>query len=168
MQNPRSSKLEEDVKHTIEQEIRRERKFSLASAIAQESSDFLKGESPVPRLQQVKSELINFVNHHIDDPSGTLQATLHELIQSDDAICSRHFETPLRALPELLHPLTTREVALQDFVRRVDMRWGQIHDERPRFKRPGVPPHPDDEYTYGSIRAQLVRLLSAVQQAAQQ
>jgi hypothetical protein len=39
---------------------------------------------------------------------------------------------------------------LREFVRRVDMRWGQMYDERPHFERPGHPPHPDDEYTLSS------------------
>ena len=51
-----------DADQAIEQEIRQGRKFSLADAIGQEGSDFLKGESPSPKLVQVKNELQGFVN----------------------------------------------------------------------------------------------------------
>ena len=147
----------------IEQEIRQGRKFSIASAIGKEGGDFLKGESPVPKLLQVKNELLVFVRQNLHDPSGALQATLQELIRADDVICSRYFEAPLSALVELLHPLTVQETLLQDFVRRVDMRWGQIYDERPHFERPGHPPHPEDEYTYESVRTQLSELITVAE-----
>lgn len=153
-----------EVDQTIEQDIRRGRKFSLADAIGREGSDFLKGESPVPKLLQVKNELRGFVNTHLQDASGALQATLIDLIQSDDVVCSRYFDTPLLALIDLLHPLLTHDAYLREFVRRVDMRWGQLYGERPYFERPGQPPHPDDEYTIASVRSQLQGLLTIVQQ----
>ncbi|MGD1942912.1 MAG: hypothetical protein ACFB0G_16545 [Leptolyngbyaceae cyanobacterium] len=148
----------------IEQEIRRGQKFSMAAAIGQEAGDFLKGESPVPKLLQVKNELRGFVGQHLADPSGALQAVLQDLIQSDDVICSRYFDAPLQALVELLRPMTVQDALLQDLVRRVDMRWGEIYDERPRFQQPGQPPHPEDEYTYESVRQQLIALLAIAEQ----
>ncbi|MEM6714462.1 MAG: hypothetical protein AAF827_17510 [Cyanobacteria bacterium P01_D01_bin.6] len=153
-----------DADQAIEQEIRQGRKFSLADAIGQEGSDFLKGESPVPKLVQVKNELQGFVNNYLDDAAGALQATLLETIQTDDVVCSRHFDAPLQALTELLQPLLTQDAYLREFVRRVDMRWGQMYDERPHFERPGHPPHPDDEYTIASVRSQLQALMTVVQQ----
>ena len=148
----------------IEQEIRHGQKFSMAAAIGQAAGNFLKGESPVPKLLQVKNELRGFVSQHLVDPSGALQAVLQELIQSDDVICSRHFDAPLQALIELLRPMTVQDALLQDLVRRVDMRWGEIYDERPRFQRPGQPPDPEDEYTYESVRQQLIALLAIAEQ----
>lgn len=153
-----------DADQAIEQEIRQGRKFSLADAIGQEGSDFLKGESPVPKLVQVKNELQGFVNNYLDDAAGALQATLLETIQTDDVVCSRHFDAPLQALTEILQPLLTQDAYLREFVRRVDMRWGQMYDERPHFERPGHPPHPDDEYTIASVRSQLQALMIIVQQ----
>ncbi|MEM1281255.1 MAG: hypothetical protein AAGG53_14835, partial [Cyanobacteria bacterium P01_H01_bin.152] len=70
----------------------------------------------------------------------------------------------LQALTELLQPLLTQDAYLREFVRRVDMRWGQMYDERPHFERPGHPPHPDDEYTIASVRSQLQALMIIVQQ----
>lgn len=146
----------------IEQEIRQGRTFSLADMIGQEAGNFLKGESPVPKLLQVQNELIAFVEQHLVDSSGALQATLRDLIQGDDMICSQHLNTPLDALSQMIQGLLAREALLRDFVRRVDMKWGQLYDERPYFEKSGQPPHPADEYTHASVRAQLTQLLSAI------
>ncbi len=151
-----------DLDRKIEQEIRQGRTFSLADMIGQEAGNFFKGESPVPKLIQVKTELIAFVEHHLTDPSEALQATLREFIQADDLICSQYLDAPLDALSEFLQSLLEQETLLQDFVRRVDMKWGEIYDERPHFEKPGQPPHPADEYTYASVQAQLTKLLSVV------
>lgn len=153
-----------DADQAMEREIRQGRKFSLADAIGREGSDFLKGESPVPKLLQVKHELRGFVSTHLSDSSGALQATLLDLIQSDDEVCSRHCDRPLLALVGLLQPLLAHDIYLREFVRQVDMRWGQMSGERPHFERPGHPPHPDDEYTIASVRSQLQTLLTIVQQ----
>ena len=85
------------------------------------------------------------------------------MIQTDDVICSRYFDAPLYALAEMLQPLLTQDAYLREFVRRVDMRWGQLYDERPHFEQPGHPPHPDDEYTIASVRSQLQGLMAAIQ-----
>ncbi|NEQ44751.1 MAG: hypothetical protein F6K00_14795 [Leptolyngbya sp. SIOISBB] len=154
---------ESDDDQAIEREIRQGRKFSLADVIGQEGSDFLKGESPVPKLVQVKNELKGFVSLHLRDASGALHAILLEVIQTDDVICSRYFDAPLHALAEMLQPLLTQDAYLREFVRRVDMRWGQLYDERPHFEQPGHPPHPDDEYTIASVRSQLQGLMAAIQ-----
>ena len=161
---PSQQPSESDADQAIEREIRQGRKFSLADAIGQEGSDFLKGESPVPKLLQVKHELKGFISVHLQDAAGALQATLIEVIQADDVVCSRYFDAPLQALVEMLRPLLTHDAYLREFVRRVDMRWGQMYDERPHFERPGHPPHPDDEYTVESVRSQLQALMTAIPQ----
>jgi hypothetical protein len=155
------SNSNQDSNRAIELEIRQGRKFSIADAIGKEGGSFMKGESPVPKLLQVKNELIGFVGYHLQDPAGALHAVLRDLIQSDDIVCSRNFETPLVGLIELLQPLLSQKVLLYEFVRQVDMRWGQIYGERPHFQRPGHPPHPDDEYTHESVHHQLNELLLA-------
>lgn len=163
-QTPQGSTPSPPLDADIEQEIRRGRRFSIADAIAQSGGDFLKGESPVPKLVQVKNELLGFIGAHLQDSSGALLATLRDLIQSDDVVCSRHFDAPLCALEALLTPILVHEAYLHEFVRQVDMRWGRMYDERPRFQKPEQPPHPDDEYTHESVRSQLEALLLAVRQ----
>ena len=119
--------------------------------IDQEAGNFLKGDSPVLKLLQVKTELIAFIEQHLIDPSEALQETLQELIQADDLVRSQHLNVPLDALSEFLQSLLEQETLLQDFVRRVDMKWGEIYDERPHFEKPGHPSYPADEYTYASV-----------------
>ncbi|MGF1460008.1 MAG: hypothetical protein ACFBSG_13400 [Leptolyngbyaceae cyanobacterium] len=150
----------------LEQEIRQGRQFSLAEAIAQQGGDFLKGESTIPRLTQVKNELMVFIRTHLNDPSGALLATLLDLVRMEDAACSRHLDSPLGALVELLQPLVTQESHLREFVWRVDMRWGRMYGERPHFKYSGQPPHPDAEYTLESVRSHLQGLITAVRAEA--
>lgn len=157
-----TAEKDSDLDQKIEQEIRQGRKFSLADVIGQEAGNFLKDESPVPRLLQVKTELIAFIEQHLVDSPGALQATLRDSVQTDDLVCSQHLNAPLDALSKFLQSLLEQEALLQDFVRRVDMKWGEIYDERPHFQRPGQPPHPDDEYTHASVRAQLTQFLSVV------
>ncbi len=147
----------------VEAEIRRGRNFSLADLIGQEGGDFLKGDSPVPRLIQVKNEILGFLNAHLSDPEGALQATLREWVSADDIVCSRYFDQPLGALAEMLSTLLAQDVLFYDFVRRVDMQWGQLYGDRPHFQQPGQAPHPDDRYTHAFVRSQLVALLNSLQ-----
>lgn len=146
----------------IEQEIRQGRTFSLAEVIGQEAGSFLKGDSPIPKLSQVKAELIAFIEQHLVDPPEALKVVLRELIEADDLPCSQHLNAPLNALSAFLQSLLDRDTLLHDFVRRVDMKWGQIYDEPPYFEQPGQLPHPDDEYTHASVREQLSELLAIV------
>jgi hypothetical protein len=67
---PSDSELEAN--KAIEQEIRQSRKYSLADAISQEGGDFLKGESPIPKLVQVKSAIKHFINLHLSRCGGSL------------------------------------------------------------------------------------------------
>ncbi len=147
----------------IEKEIREGRRYSLAEAIGREGGSFLKGESPVPKLVQIKSELKQFILSHLEDPSGALQDMLVKLVEADDVVCARYPDAPLSALEDLLKPLLSQEGQLIEFVRQVDMHWGQKFGERPHFERPGHPPHPDDEYTIASVRQQLQELVAGVQ-----
>jgi hypothetical protein len=53
---------------------------------------------------------------------------------------------------------------LYELVRRVDVKWSQIYDERPYFQQPGQAPHPDDEYTHESVRLTLNQFLETLAQ----
>ncbi len=45
-----------------------------------------------------------------------------------------------------------------EFVRQVDLKWGQMYQERPFFQKPGQNAHPEDEYSHESVKAQLLSL----------
>ncbi|MDC0834751.1 hypothetical protein POG22_17325 [Geitlerinema sp. CS-897] len=143
------------------------RKFTLADAIAKEGGTFLKGESPVPKLEQAKATIHYFIDRNLSDISGALQAILQRWLDEDTIRVARNLETPLQALLELLDSLVNNSEMLYEFVRQVDVKWGELNDERPHFQRPHQPPHPEDEYTHESVRQQLLELRRRVEASLQ-
>ncbi|HIK44760.1 MAG TPA: hypothetical protein IGR64_07695 [Leptolyngbyaceae cyanobacterium M65_K2018_010] len=139
----------------IQQEIRRDRPFSLADVIGQEAGNFMQGESPVPRLVQARGEATQYLKEHLEDLPGALQQVLQQWIEADEARMSRHLDTPVNALKELLETVLQSPETLYELVRQADMTWGRLYDERPYFQQPGQDPHPQDEYTHESVRATL-------------
>ncbi|NJL84642.1 MAG: hypothetical protein HC890_20060 [Chloroflexaceae bacterium] len=150
-----SNQSEPEETELIQQEILLERKFSLAELIGREGGSFLKGESPVPKLVQVLAEINLFIDQHLVDSSGALQSVLKDWVKNDEARVSRYFETPLAALGEIVTILLENPPLFYEFVRQVDIRWGQLYRDRPYFQRPGQAPHPDDEYTHESVHQHL-------------
>lgn len=138
------------------------RERTLADVIGQAGGDFLKGESPVPRLIQRKTELKLFANDHLQDSEGALLSVLQTRIDEADALISEHLELPLIALTTMVEQVLDNSALLTEIVRQADFRWGQIYGERPHFEIPGKPPHPDDPYTITSVTAQLKNLLWAI------
>ena len=140
----------------IERECRQGRKFSIADLISQEGGgDFLKGASPVPPLLQAKTEIKFFIEGNLPDTSGILQAALYAWVADRESLVSQHLDLPLMALQQVVAALLDNPQLLYEFVRQVDVRWGQTNDERPYFQKPGQPAHPEDEYTHASVRQQL-------------
>ncbi len=161
--NSEKSQPERKPPHQLEEEeIRRDmltgREFTLADVIGQEGGSFMKGESPVPKLVQVKTEINNLISQNLQDVSGVLQAVLYRWVDEDIARISKHLDSPLQALLGLLKSILENPPILYELVRQVDMLWGEINNERPYFQRPGEQPHPDDEYTHESVYQQLVEL----------
>ena len=142
----------------IQREILAGRKFSLAEAIGREGGDFLKGESPVPKLVQATTEINTFIAINLQDSSGALQAVLQTWISTDEAGVSQNLDSPLQALKQMLDKILDNSELLYELVRQVDFQWGKMYDERPYFQSPGQPPHPNDEYTHESVEEQLTSL----------
>ena len=144
----------------IQREILAGRKFSLAEAIGREGGDFLKGESPVPKLVQATTEINTFIAINLQDSSGALQAVLQTWISTDEAGVSKNLDSPLTALKQMLDNIIDNSELLYELVRQVDFQWGKMYAERPYFQSPGQPPHPDDEYTHESVEEKLKSLLT--------
>lgn len=153
---------DQDDHREVLQEILAGRKFSLAELIGREGGSFMKGESPVPKLLQVKTEINFLIDQNLTDSSGALKAVLQTLIAADEIFVSRHLDSPLNALKEFLEMITQSSELFYELVRQVDFKWGQIYRERPYFQQPGQAPHPDDEYTHESVHRQLINLLNAL------
>ena len=139
------------------------REFTLADVIAQAGGNFLKGESPIPKLVQIKNELKLFISQNLHDLSGSLQAILQiEVDQADKAI-SHHLDQPLLVLEELVEQSLNQPETFYELVKQVDFKYGQMYEERPHFQSPGAPAHPDDEYSHESVRVQLTNFLERIE-----
>lgn len=143
-----------DRENEIQQDILSGQKYSLASAIAREGGSFLKGESPVPKLVQVTTEINLFIDKNLPDSSGALQSVLKRWVKSD-SIVSQHLEEPLTALDRILQKIINNQELFYEIVRQTDLKWGQMYQERPYFQQPGQPPHPEDEYSHESVQEKL-------------
>lgn len=146
----------------LQRDILQGRKFTLADLIAREGGDFLKGESPVPKLVQVTTEIKQFIAANLGDSSGALQAILQLVVDEETGKVSQNLDSPLQALAAILEEFLDRPPLLHELVHRVDVRWGQMYGERPHFQQPGQIPHPEDEYTHDCVRERLVKLLEKV------
>ena len=148
---------EQDI--ALEQEIRRERKFSLNEALGRMADQgMMKGGSPVPPHQQAEFEIGRYLRDHLSDPSGILPLVIVRHVKRSEQFLHDPTE-PLSVLSGNIQRLLQSPDLLNELVREADMEWGQMHEERPHFEREGDPPHPDDPYTVESLRAALSRLL---------
>jgi hypothetical protein len=148
----------------LTKDIVERREFTLADFIAQEGADFLKGESPVPKLVQVVTEIKQFIAANLGDSSGALQAILQLMVDEELSKVSQNLDTPVGALELIVEEILDNQELLYELVHRVDVKWGQIYGERPYFQQPNQKPHPEDEYTHTSVRDKLVIFLATVKQ----
>lgn len=149
-----NSQRDRDQEENLQRDILSDRKYSLAEAIGREGGNFLKGESPVPKLVQVTTEVNLFIDQNLPDSSGGLQSVLKRWVKSDPLL-SQHLESPLKGLDKILEKILTQKGLFYEMVREADLKWGQMYQERPYFQKPGDPPHPEDEYTHESVREKL-------------
>ena len=149
--------MNEEQNRRIEKEILSEQKYSLANAIGREGGNFLKGESPVPKMVQITTEINLFIDQNLPDASGTLQSVLKHWVKSD-SLLSQNLDSPLKGLDEIIEKILNNQGLFYEIVRQADLKWGQMYEERPYFQKPGQPAHPDDEYSHQSVREKLSQL----------
>ncbi|MBF0193020.1 MAG: hypothetical protein HQL71_00620 [Magnetococcales bacterium] len=150
----------------IEEELQKKQKFSIAGAIGRAGGGgMLKGASPIPRLAQARNQLIEIVKQQCPDTSGALKSILGRRIKNSTPLIEKHLDNPKEALVTILQTILNSDTMLYEFVRQVDMRWGEMYQERPHFQQPGQPPHQDDEYTHTSVKEDLATLLQRVQKS---
>ncbi len=154
-QNPR-----EDV---VQQELRDQQKFSIAGAIGRAGSGLMKGESPISRQEQSITVITQWIDQMTTDPSGALKSVLRHRVRDSEVLVTRNLNQPCNTLREIIDTILASDYALQEFVRQVDVRWGEMYHERPMFQSEGQAPHPADEYTYESVLQNLILLLEKLQ-----
>jgi len=148
-----------DAASDVEREIRRGRKFSLSDAIGRlGGGGMLKGESPVPPIEQTQAAIANYLRAHLEDPGGVLAHVLARHVRTSD-ILIEHFDQPAVVLAGYVSQVLNSESILKDLVREADVEWGRTLGDRPHFEREGRTPDPDDPYTLASVRNALTQLL---------
>lgn len=147
----------------IQREILLERKFSIADAIGREGCNFIKGESPIPLLDQVVSEISVFIQNNINDTSRILMSVLQRTVKNDRVKIAENIERPFSYLHRLIKSYIDNPNLLYEITWEVDFTWGQIHNEKPYFQKPGEPPHPDDEYSHETVKEKLKDLLVKIE-----
>lgn len=153
---------DDDGAAALEAESLRGRTFGLAEAVGRAAAGSLKGASPVPVSRQALLAAAALLEAKLDDPEGSLAATLLARLADDLPLLDRHRDRPAGALAELLDRMLATPAALAEFVRETDARWGRDYDERPRFEAPGRPAAVDDPYTVDNVRARLAALRGAL------
>ncbi|MEL6815835.1 MAG: hypothetical protein AAFP03_13635 [Cyanobacteria bacterium J06598_3] len=151
-----------DLPNDLQQEIRANRKFSLAEAIGRESAGFMKGESAIPRPLRATNAIRQFITAHLSDPTSALSTTLQSWATEDIRV-SRHLDTPLVALSQILESILGEPTTFCEFARQVAIAHAHLTGDRPHFQALGARPHPEATRTHEDIQSELAALLTTLQ-----
>jgi hypothetical protein len=155
--DPKTQRSDADAE--LEREIRKERKFTLSEAIGRMAGPgAMKGESPIPRMQQAGAEIEGWLRRHLADAGGALQVVLLRRVNESELLL-KNFEQPLVVLAGCCQRILGSEHLLKELVRDADIEWGRVFGERPHFEKEGTPADADDPYTVDSVRKTLASLL---------
>jgi hypothetical protein len=159
--NRKKKRSEADAK--LEREVRQGRKFTLEEAIGRMAGPgAMKGASPVTRRQQTEFAIASWLRSHLADAGGPLEVVLLRRVKGSELLL-KDFDEPLAVLGSYCQRLLGSDFLLREFVREVDVEWGQAMGERPYFEIEGSPSHPEDPHTFESVRdtlSELVRQLA--------
>lgn len=144
---------------TIEEEIRRGRKFDLSEAVGRQAAGALKGASPIPKWRQVLGDIQMLLDSLLHDPEGSLNESILDHLKTTLPVADDPRKPAEEALTDYLRQILGSPSALADLVRRADVHWGRQYGEKPYFHKEGEPPHPDDPYTLESVARTLENLL---------
>jgi hypothetical protein len=118
----------------------------------------MKGVSPVTRKEQAAVEIENWLRQHELACDGELQVVLLRCIKGSEVLLN-NYDQPLAALAACCQQILESGYLLKELVREADVEWGRVQGERPYVENGGSPPHPDDPYTFESVRKTLARLI---------
>ena len=139
----------------FEQEIRQGRKFGAKDLMGRLAGPgAMKGASAVSPVQQAETEIGNWLGSNLADANGALKVVLLRHLKGSQRLLD-NLDAPLIALAEYCRAVLAVDYRLAELVSEADVEWGRAMDERPRFERAGVPPHPDDPYTIEGVREAL-------------
>jgi hypothetical protein len=143
----------------LEREIRKGRKFTLTEAIARLAGPgAMKGVSPVSRMQQAGVEIENWLRHHMPAGNAELEVALLRHVNGSELLLN-NYDQPLVVLAVCCQQVLDSDYRLKELVREADVEWGRVYGERPHFEKEDSSPHPDDPYTFESVRKTLCSLV---------
>jgi hypothetical protein len=143
----------------LEREIRKGRKFTLTEAIGRMAGPgAMKGVSPITRKEQACAEIENWLTGHLPPANGELQVAMLRRIRASELLL-HDYERPLLLLAACCKRVLDSDYLLKELVRDADVEWGRVQGTKPYFEEEGVPPHPDDPYTFASVRKTLEGLI---------
>ena len=155
-----------DTDAEIEREVRLGRKLGPKDLLARMAGPgALKGASPVSPVQQAETEIGTWLGGNLADSAGALRVVLHRHLRGS-ALLLDNLERPLAALEQYCRGVLASESLLRELVSEADVDGGRAMDERPHFERDGATPHPDDPYTFESVRRALAELLGRLPDAS--
>ena len=150
----------------LEREIRKDQKFSLAGAIGRAAgSGMMKGTSPIPRKQQVETEIEECLRRQLIDHGDVLRAVIMRHVKESEALLD-NYDQPMVVLITCLQSIINSDSLMHELVRQADTEWARILGERPYFEQEGVPPDPADPYTVESVRIKLSDLIEKLTKSA--
>ena len=139
----------------LARQIRGERKFTLSEAIGRLAGPgAMKGASPVARKRQAELEIADYIRRHLQDAAGAFQIVLLRHVKGSELLLN-NFDQPRVVLAGCIQQVLNSDYVLKELVREADIEWGREQGERPYFEREGAPSHPQDPYTFESIRTTL-------------
>jgi hypothetical protein len=165
--NDNKNKQRSEAEAEIEQEIRLERKFTPEEALGRMAGPgAMKGISPITLMQQAANEIENWLTQHLPPGNGDLKLVLLRRFEASDVLL-HHFEQPYFALSTYCQQVLDSDYLLKELVRETDFEWGRANAERPYFEKEGSPAHPDDPYTFASVRNTLTGLVEQLRDGGQ-
>lgn len=127
-----------------------------------DTKGLIEGKDLVPRQEQCLNALHTYIDHNLQDSESALILELKQYCKDQLILQSQFWDTPTLVLRNLLVQILSSESELETFVRRIDLRWGQLYQERPFFQAHGQTAHSKDPYTFESVRNSIENLLCEI------
>jgi hypothetical protein len=144
----------------IEREARAGMHLSMEQAIfLSGAGGLMKGGTPVAPYEQALHQIMVFLDRELQD--ALMEKALNDWINFHRHRLEKRLKNPIQGLLDIIDHTLAHEGALVEFVRTVDVHYGQVMKERPYFQHPGEPPHPEDPYTFETVRQSLNKLAAA-------
>lgn len=146
-------KRQSEAEAELEREIRQGRKFSAKDVMGRLAGPgAMKGASAVSPVQQAETEIGTWLGNNLADTEGALRVVLHRHLRGSELLLD-NLDRPLVALADYCRSVLAVDYRLKEIVSEADVEWGRAMDERPHFEREGVPPNPNDPYTFENVRS---------------